>query len=200
MAKYHGKPYDPDCICQDDYEWLTDTGRYTLAGSKTCELCQQEPALYNVDFTTATGYDGKLACPTCTDLLKEQHPFGVVVPLLTREEAIANETRNDPPCPSREDYEWSADPDQQISQRVVFIRYCLNQQCDAVLNAKRHVDDALRVAQWEVPHTVVILALEAVQEALSQQLANLCTRMALISTYPRTGYYHLGESEGQECQ
>jgi hypothetical protein len=28
MAEYHGKPYDPDHLCQDDYEWLTETGPY----------------------------------------------------------------------------------------------------------------------------------------------------------------------------
>jgi hypothetical protein len=28
MAKYHGKHYDPDFICQDNYEWLTETGPY----------------------------------------------------------------------------------------------------------------------------------------------------------------------------
>lgn len=28
MAIYHGKPYDPDFLCQDDFEWLTETGPY----------------------------------------------------------------------------------------------------------------------------------------------------------------------------
>src|ERR1044071_1554167 len=28
MAIYNGRSYDPDCICQDDYEWLTETGPY----------------------------------------------------------------------------------------------------------------------------------------------------------------------------
>lgn len=28
MAIYNGKHYDPDFLCQDDYEWLTETGPY----------------------------------------------------------------------------------------------------------------------------------------------------------------------------
>lgn len=31
MAEYNGKSYDPDApLCQDDYEWLTNTGRYAI--------------------------------------------------------------------------------------------------------------------------------------------------------------------------
>lgn len=28
MAIHNGKHYDPDFLCQDDYEWLTETGPY----------------------------------------------------------------------------------------------------------------------------------------------------------------------------
>lgn len=34
MATYNGKSYDPDFICQDDYEWLTDTGPYAYDKAK----------------------------------------------------------------------------------------------------------------------------------------------------------------------
>ncbi len=58
-----------------------------LAGSTTCEICQIEPALYNIDFTTLTGYGSWYTCPLCTDLFKKRRPYALVVPLLTEEEA-----------------------------------------------------------------------------------------------------------------
>lgn len=109
MAIDHGKPYDPDFICQDDYEWLTETGPYA-------------------------------------------------------------------------------------SSRVAIIRRGLNKRRDAVLAARKNTSHALLQAYQHTPHSVAVLALETVKEALTAQLCNLDFRLSLLDAYPRAGYSRQGTS------
>jgi hypothetical protein len=107
MAEYHGKPSDPDTICQDDYEWLTETGPYA-------------------------------------------------------------------------------------HDRIVIIRRWLQKRRDALLTARKSTSRSLLQAYVHSPSSVVVPALEAVKEALTEQICTLDFRLALLDAYPHAGYYLLG--------
>jgi hypothetical protein len=219
MATHTSTHDDPDApLCQDDDAWLTDTGRSPLAGSTTCDVCHQEPALYNVDFTTATGYDGKLACPTCTDRLKEQHPYGIVVPLLTRAPVLpdacaAPETPTDKllsvcnacghisQAPSDE-YEgmyetsvclpcggWTRNV--HMIDRTTLLREKLEHWSSVVSQDHQCTEDTLAHLRLVAPASLAVEALETVLEALEDRLSHLHTRLAFLNACPRAGYYEL---------
>lgn len=95
MATYNGKPYDPDNICQDDYEWLTGTGPYAeqkgkpmfgrviyeqgtyqellLADEENARLvlCVEGASikLYRIEWTEADGYTFNSAQYTTLDAI-----------------------------------------------------------------------------------------------------------------------------------
>lgn len=106
MAIYHGKPYDPDFLCQDDFEWLTETGPYAYT-------------------------------------------------------------------------------------RVAIIRRGLNKRRDAVLATRKRMSRSLLQACQQCPHSVALLALETVRDALTKQVCTLDFRLALLDAYPHEGYYWL---------
>ena len=93
---------------------------------------------------------------------------------------------DEPLC--QDDFEWLTDTGPYAHTRTARIREKLNGLGVMIDNAQTYTDKALSYLRVIAPTSVCIPALEAVQEALNERMANVQMRRLILDASPHAGY------------